>query len=111
MIGLWRRRNATRREQAQMIADMKGVPLEFGEFGETPYYKSVPEYYRVRRFQLDKLKIMMKDHDEEIEATRRRAAAEEDTIAESLHEAENASRNIPLNVQVTQQKRLADIDE
>eukprot|EP00971_Amphidinium_carterae_P014831 292745-Amphidinium_carterae.1 len=36
MIGLWKRRNTTRRKQAQMIADMKGVPIEFGEFGEIP---------------------------------------------------------------------------
>eukprot|EP00971_Amphidinium_carterae_P087798 1737241-Amphidinium_carterae.1 len=80
MIGLWKRRNTTRREQAQMIADMKGVPIEFGAFGEIPYYKRVPEYYRVRRFQLDKLKIMMRDRDEEMEAIRKRAADEEDAI-------------------------------
>eukprot|EP00971_Amphidinium_carterae_P067030 1327054-Amphidinium_carterae.2 len=81
MIGLWKRRNTTCREQVQMIADMKGVPIEFGEFGEIPYYKKVPEYYRVRRFQLDKLKIMMRDRDEEMEAIRKRAADEEDAIA------------------------------
>eukprot|EP00971_Amphidinium_carterae_P104972 2078711-Amphidinium_carterae.2 len=37
MIGLWKRKNEARREHARMIADMKGVPLEFGDFGEMPY--------------------------------------------------------------------------
>eukprot|EP00971_Amphidinium_carterae_P121818 2412431-Amphidinium_carterae.1 len=41
MIGLWKRKNESRREQAKMIADMKGVPLVFGEFGDMPYYKKV----------------------------------------------------------------------
>eukprot|EP00971_Amphidinium_carterae_P135560 2685913-Amphidinium_carterae.1 len=49
MIGLWKRRNESRRrEQAQMRADMMGVPFEFGEFGDVvPYYKKVvgfPEF-------------------------------------------------------------------
>eukprot|EP00971_Amphidinium_carterae_P147371 2920344-Amphidinium_carterae.1 len=39
MIGLWKRRNEARREHAKMIAEMKGVPLEFGEFGDMPFYK------------------------------------------------------------------------
>eukprot|EP00971_Amphidinium_carterae_P270608 5369517-Amphidinium_carterae.1 len=58
MIGLWKRKNEARREHAQMIADMKGVPLEFEEFGSMPYYKRVPESYRARRFQMNKLKII-----------------------------------------------------
>eukprot|EP00971_Amphidinium_carterae_P110194 2182900-Amphidinium_carterae.1 len=37
---------------------------------------------------------MMKDRDEEIEASRRRAAAEEDAVEETLRDTENASRNI-----------------
>eukprot|EP00971_Amphidinium_carterae_P053849 1060559-Amphidinium_carterae.1 len=41
-----------------MIADVKGVPLEFGEFTSIPYYKRVSEQYRARRFQMNKLKIM-----------------------------------------------------
>eukprot|EP00971_Amphidinium_carterae_P172829 3425918-Amphidinium_carterae.3 len=94
MIGLWKGRNEAPREQAQMRADMMGVPLEFGEFGEMPYYKKVPEFYRVRRFQLGKLQIMLKDREEEMEAIRKRASDEEDAIAESLREAENASRHI-----------------
>eukprot|EP00971_Amphidinium_carterae_P199444 3958193-Amphidinium_carterae.1 len=94
MIGLWKLENETRREHAKMIADMMGVPLEFGEFGEMPYYKRVPEPYRVRRFQLDKLKILTKERDEEVEANRRRAAAEQAAIEQSLRDAEHATRHI-----------------
>eukprot|EP00971_Amphidinium_carterae_P158254 3137160-Amphidinium_carterae.5 len=84
MIGVWKRRNAARREQAQMVADMMGMPLEIGEFSAMPFYKKVPKYYRVRRFQLGKLKLMMRDRAEEMEAIRRRALEEEDAIADEL---------------------------
>eukprot|EP00971_Amphidinium_carterae_P196392 3896775-Amphidinium_carterae.1 len=67
-----------------MIAEMNGVPLEFGEFGEMPCYKKVPEEYRVRRFQLGKWKLMMKDIEEEKAAIRRQAAEEADAIADTL---------------------------
>eukprot|EP00971_Amphidinium_carterae_P351880 6492318-Amphidinium_carterae.3 len=52
VIGLWKRRNETRRQQAQMRADMMGVPLEFGEFGDVPYYKKVPEVFAFDAFNL-----------------------------------------------------------
>eukprot|EP00971_Amphidinium_carterae_P047869 942817-Amphidinium_carterae.2 len=94
MIGLWKRKNEARREHARMIADMKGVPLEFGAFGEMPYYKRVPESHRVRRFQLGKLKIMSRDCEEEQEANRRRAVAEQEAIEQALLDADNASRHI-----------------
>eukprot|EP00971_Amphidinium_carterae_P189039 3752752-Amphidinium_carterae.1 len=77
-----------------MIAEMKGVPLEFGEFGEMPCYKKVPEEYRVRRFQLGKLKLMMRDIVEEKAEIRRLAAEEDEAIKNTLREAEHASRNI-----------------
>eukprot|EP00971_Amphidinium_carterae_P170739 3383810-Amphidinium_carterae.1 len=73
---------------------MKGVPLEFGEFGEMPYYKRVPESHRVRRFQLGKLKIMTRDCEEEQEASRRRAVDEQEAIEQALLEHGNASRHI-----------------
>eukprot|EP00971_Amphidinium_carterae_P238897 4742240-Amphidinium_carterae.3 len=94
MIGLWKRKNEARREHAKMIADMKGVPLEFEEFGEMPYCKRVPEFHRVRRFQLGKLKIMTRDCEEEQAANRRRAAAEQEAIEQALLEHGNASRHI-----------------
>eukprot|EP00971_Amphidinium_carterae_P151848 3009699-Amphidinium_carterae.2 len=58
-----------RREQAQAVADMMGKPLEIGEFSPVPLFKKVPEHFRVRRFQLGKLKLMMRDRAEEMEAT------------------------------------------
>eukprot|EP00971_Amphidinium_carterae_P084121 1665238-Amphidinium_carterae.1 len=48
MICLWRYKNDLRREQAKMIAKLKDVPMEFGEFGEMPMYLNVPVAYRVR---------------------------------------------------------------
>eukprot|EP00971_Amphidinium_carterae_P085069 1682925-Amphidinium_carterae.1 len=80
-----------RREQAQMVAQMKGVPLEFGDFGVMPYYKKVPQTHRVRCFQLGKLKRMLKDIEEEKEVIHQRAEAEGDAVAETLGEAEIAS--------------------
>eukprot|EP00971_Amphidinium_carterae_P293607 5829128-Amphidinium_carterae.1 len=73
---------------------MKGVPLEFGEFGEMPYYKRVPEAHRVRRFQLGKLKIMTRDCEEEAEANCRRAIAEQEAIDQAILAAGNATRHI-----------------
>eukprot|EP00971_Amphidinium_carterae_P042461 834765-Amphidinium_carterae.1 len=46
MICLWRYKNDLRREQAKMIAKLKDVPMEFGEFGEMPMYLKVPVAYR-----------------------------------------------------------------
>eukprot|EP00971_Amphidinium_carterae_P152256 3017731-Amphidinium_carterae.1 len=83
MLGLWRRKNEFRREQAKMIAQLKDVPLEFGNFGVMPYYKKVPETHRVRRFQLGKLKLMLKDLEEEKEL-----------VTETLREAEIASGQV-----------------
>eukprot|EP00971_Amphidinium_carterae_P163949 3250411-Amphidinium_carterae.1 len=57
MIALWRLKNDMRREQAKMVAQLKGIPLEYGEFGTMPFYKKVPITHRVRRFQLGKLAI------------------------------------------------------
>eukprot|EP00971_Amphidinium_carterae_P311578 6192714-Amphidinium_carterae.2 len=94
MIALWKSKNEFRREQAQMIAQMKGVPLEFGEFGVMPYYKKAPQTHHVRRFQLGKLKLMLKDIEEEKEAIRQRADEDVDAVADSLREAEHASRLI-----------------
>eukprot|EP00971_Amphidinium_carterae_P213433 4235779-Amphidinium_carterae.1 len=48
MIALWRSKNDFRREQAKMIAQLKDIPLEFGDFGVMPYYKKVPQTHRVR---------------------------------------------------------------
>eukprot|EP00971_Amphidinium_carterae_P191577 3801646-Amphidinium_carterae.1 len=53
MIALWRTRNDFRREQAKMIAQLKDIPLEFGDFGTMPYYKKVPQTHRVRRFLMN----------------------------------------------------------
>eukprot|EP00971_Amphidinium_carterae_P132948 2632698-Amphidinium_carterae.2 len=91
MVGLWRRKNESRREQAKMIAQLKDVPLEFGDFGVMPYNKKVPETHRVRRFQLRNLKLMLRDIEEEKEVIRQRAEAEADAVAETLREAEIAS--------------------
>eukprot|EP00971_Amphidinium_carterae_P158091 3133677-Amphidinium_carterae.1 len=74
-----------------MIADMKGVLLEFEEFGSMPYYKRVPESYRARRFQMNKLKIIARDCEEEAEANRRRAIAEQEAIDQTIREAGNAT--------------------
>eukprot|EP00971_Amphidinium_carterae_P293391 5824841-Amphidinium_carterae.1 len=51
-----------------MIADLKKIPLEYGEFGEMPMYLKVPVTHRVRRFQLGKLKIILKELQDEEEA-------------------------------------------
>eukprot|EP00971_Amphidinium_carterae_P082372 1628600-Amphidinium_carterae.1 len=77
-----------------MIAQMKDVPLEFGDFGVMPYYKKVPQTHRVRRFQLGKLKLMLKDIEEKNTAIRQRAEDEADAVAKSLRDAEHASRNL-----------------
>eukprot|EP00971_Amphidinium_carterae_P218524 4337540-Amphidinium_carterae.1 len=84
MIALWRLKNDHRREQAKMIAQMKGVPLEYGEFGTMPYYKKVPATHRARRFQLGKLAVMMKDIKDEEDAALRRAEAEVNAVEESV---------------------------
>eukprot|EP00971_Amphidinium_carterae_P210502 4176703-Amphidinium_carterae.1 len=42
--------------------------MEFGEFGEMPMYLKVPVAYRVRRFDLGKLKIILKELQDEEEA-------------------------------------------
>eukprot|EP00971_Amphidinium_carterae_P277973 5518044-Amphidinium_carterae.1 len=47
---------------------LKEVPLEYGEFGEMPMYLKVPVSHRVRRFQLGKLKIILKELQDEEEA-------------------------------------------
>eukprot|EP00971_Amphidinium_carterae_P300265 5965714-Amphidinium_carterae.1 len=77
-----------------MIAQMKDVPLEFGDFGVMPCYKKVPQTHRVRRFQLGKLKLMLKDIEEEKTKIRQRADDEADAVAESLRETQEASRNL-----------------
>eukprot|EP00971_Amphidinium_carterae_P244049 4846060-Amphidinium_carterae.1 len=59
-----------------------------------PCYKKVPEEYRVRRFQLGKLKLMMRDIEEEKAEIRRLAAEEDEAIANTLREAEHAPRHI-----------------
>eukprot|EP00971_Amphidinium_carterae_P109115 2160608-Amphidinium_carterae.1 len=80
---------------------MKGIPLEFGEFGDMPYYKRVPESHRTRRFQMNKLKIMTKDCEEEAEANRRRAIAEQEEIDKVIREAGNATRHITADAPYT----------
>eukprot|EP00971_Amphidinium_carterae_P283772 5633860-Amphidinium_carterae.1 len=97
MIGLWKRKNEARREHAQMIADMKGLPLEFEEFKSMPYYKMVPESHRARRFQMNKLKIISRERDEEVEANRRRVAIEQAEIEQAVRNA-NATRHITAEV-------------
>eukprot|EP00971_Amphidinium_carterae_P198392 3937442-Amphidinium_carterae.2 len=77
-----------------MIADMKGVPLEFGEFHSMPYNKRVPEQYRARRFQMNKLKTITRNCEEEAEANRRRAIAEQEALEQTVREAGNATRHI-----------------
>eukprot|EP00971_Amphidinium_carterae_P188526 3742143-Amphidinium_carterae.1 len=69
MIALWRSKNDLRREKARMIAQLKGVSLEYGEFGDVPMYRKVPVTHRVRRFQLGKLAIILKELKEAEEAT------------------------------------------
>eukprot|EP00971_Amphidinium_carterae_P301400 5988450-Amphidinium_carterae.1 len=65
-----------------MVAQLKGIPLEYGEFGTMPFYKKVPVTHRVRRFQLGKLAIILKeiqdspDQEEEVAALR----SEEDSV-------------------------------
>eukprot|EP00971_Amphidinium_carterae_P254192 5046168-Amphidinium_carterae.1 len=76
MIGLWRFKNDLRREQARMVAQLKGIPLEYGEFGDMPLYKKVPVTHRVRRFQLGKLAIILKELQEEEETALRSKEAE-----------------------------------
>eukprot|EP00971_Amphidinium_carterae_P103090 2040627-Amphidinium_carterae.1 len=66
---------------------MKGIPLEFGEFESMPYYKQVPESFRARRFQMNKLKLITCDCEEEAEANRLRAIAEQDAIEKAVREA------------------------
>eukprot|EP00971_Amphidinium_carterae_P136482 2704231-Amphidinium_carterae.1 len=90
MIALWRLKNDMRREQAKMVAQLKGIPLEYGEFGTMPYYKKVPITHRVRRFQLGKLAIMLKDIKDEENAALRRAEAAVDSVEASLLTAQNA---------------------
>eukprot|EP00971_Amphidinium_carterae_P106256 2104547-Amphidinium_carterae.1 len=87
-----------RREQAKMIAQLKGIPLEYGEFGAMPYYKKVPVTHRVRRFQLGKLAIMLKDlKDEEDAALRSTEVASEDSAAAVLTtQDQNPTLNDPL---------------
>eukprot|EP00971_Amphidinium_carterae_P089462 1770761-Amphidinium_carterae.1 len=132
MIGLWKRKNEARREHAQMIAEMKGIPLEFEEFTSMPYYKMVPESHRVRRFQMNKLKIICRDYEEEVEANRRRVVLEQAEIEQTVREA-NATRHItaealshlddnpkkraklnqgpPTEVEIGSPKRMKDVDE
>eukprot|EP00971_Amphidinium_carterae_P196460 3898646-Amphidinium_carterae.1 len=66
-----------------MIADMKGLSLEFGEFKSMPYYKRVPEKYRARRFQMNKLRIITRSCEEEAEPNRLRAIAEQEAIEQT----------------------------
>eukprot|EP00971_Amphidinium_carterae_P083852 1659523-Amphidinium_carterae.1 len=85
MIALWRTKNDKRREKARMIAELKGVSLEFGDFGDVPMYRQVPVTHRVRRFQLGKLAIIQKELKEAEEATTRAdEAANADLSAEPL---------------------------
>eukprot|EP00971_Amphidinium_carterae_P216259 4292870-Amphidinium_carterae.1 len=76
MIATWRFRNDLRREQAKMVAKLKDIPLEYGEFGEMPMYKSVPAVYRARRFHLGKLKIILKEIQDEQDAALKEAEKE-----------------------------------
>eukprot|EP00971_Amphidinium_carterae_P051950 1022578-Amphidinium_carterae.1 len=54
-----------------MVAQLKGIPLEYGEFGDMPLYWKVPVTHRARRFQLGKLAIILKELKEEEEAALR----------------------------------------
>eukprot|EP00971_Amphidinium_carterae_P107826 2134961-Amphidinium_carterae.1 len=76
MIATWRFRNDLRRQQAKMVAKLKDVPLEYGEFDEMPMYLTVPVTYRVRRFQLGKLKIILKEIQDEEDAALKEAEKE-----------------------------------
>eukprot|EP00971_Amphidinium_carterae_P184589 3664839-Amphidinium_carterae.1 len=49
-----------------------------------PYYKRVPEKYRARRFQMNKLRIITRDCEEEAEANRLRAIAEQEAIEQTV---------------------------
>eukprot|EP00971_Amphidinium_carterae_P152194 3016718-Amphidinium_carterae.1 len=71
MIALWRSKNDLRREKARMVAQLKGIPIEYGEFGDMPLYRKVPVTHRARRFQLGKLAIILKELKEEEEAALR----------------------------------------
>eukprot|EP00971_Amphidinium_carterae_P091053 1802357-Amphidinium_carterae.1 len=42
--------------------------MEFGDFGEMPMYIKVPVAYHVRRFELGKLKIILKELQDEKDA-------------------------------------------
>eukprot|EP00971_Amphidinium_carterae_P112259 2223684-Amphidinium_carterae.2 len=115
MIGVWKRRNEQCREQAQMRASMMGLPLELGEMPDIPSYKSVPEHLRVRRFQLGKLTLMMKDRDEEMAAIRKRTIAEEQDIQAQVEVVDNATRLLTADALSTlpneSLKREGDADE
>eukprot|EP00971_Amphidinium_carterae_P228875 4540327-Amphidinium_carterae.1 len=56
-----------------------------------PHYKKGPVTHRVRRFQLGKLTIMLRDIKEEEDALRRRAEATFDEVEESLHPTPHSS--------------------
>eukprot|EP00971_Amphidinium_carterae_P058957 1165699-Amphidinium_carterae.1 len=59
-----------------MVAKLKDVPLEYGEFGEMPMYLTVPVTHRVRRFQLGELKILLKELQDEEDAALKKAENE-----------------------------------
>eukprot|EP00971_Amphidinium_carterae_P253137 5025930-Amphidinium_carterae.1 len=67
-----------------MVAQLKGIPLEYGEFGDMPFYRKVPVTHRVRRFQLGKLAITLKEIQEEEEAALKREEASVDEPPASL---------------------------
>eukprot|EP00971_Amphidinium_carterae_P171358 3397036-Amphidinium_carterae.1 len=98
MIATWRFKNDLRREQAKMIAKLKDVPLDYGEFGEMPMYLKVPVSHRFRRFQLGKLKIILREL-QEAEA----AALKEAKDAEEVEMADaTPSTPLPLVPMVTE---------
>eukprot|EP00971_Amphidinium_carterae_P104973 2078712-Amphidinium_carterae.1 len=80
MVALWRKKNDARRDQAAMVAQLKGIPLEYGDFGTMPYYKKVPKTHRARRFQLGKLAIMLQDRKDEANANLRCVEAAVDAV-------------------------------
>eukprot|EP00971_Amphidinium_carterae_P283698 5632154-Amphidinium_carterae.1 len=51
-----------------MVAKLKEIPMDLGEFGEMPMYLKVPVAYRMRRYELGKLKIILKELQDEEDA-------------------------------------------
>eukprot|EP00971_Amphidinium_carterae_P100593 1990171-Amphidinium_carterae.1 len=75
-----------------MVAKLKDVPLEYGEFGEMPMYLTVPVTHRARRFHLGKLKIILKELQEKEDAALKEA--EEEPEADSAEA--NPATSLPL---------------